>query len=508
MAGNAGRGWYTSGGRKGKGDEGVQGSRAELYAAFKAKDSRFDGRFFVGIRTTGVYCRPVCRARLAKAENCEYFASAAAAQQAGYRPCLMCRPEQAPGLCPADGAGAVAARAALMMEALPGEGESLDTVARALGYSPRHLRRLFVAAFGVTPVGYAQASRLLLAKNLLTDTGLSVTEVAMAAGFGSLRRMNGLFKKQYRLSPTALRRQAAGGAPGRGVTVALGYRPPYPYGETLRFLAQRAIPGVETVENGEYARTVRLRGRDGGALTGWIRIGHLPGRGALGVTLSETLVPALPQVLSRVKRLFDLYCEPDAVYRALEGMNRLRPGLCRPGTRVPGCFDPFEMAVRAVLGQQITVKAANTLAGRLALELGTPLESGIPGLARAFPEKEDILALGGGIRERLGALGVLSARADCILGLAGALSRGEVALDLSADPEREIEKLKEIRGIGDWTAQYLAMRAMGWPDAFPAADAGLKKALPGRTPGELRALAEAWRPWRSYAVMNLWNALP
>jgi len=166
------------------------------------------------------------------------------------------------------------------------------------------------------------------------------------------------------------------------------------------------------------------------------------------------------------------------------------------------------MAVRAVLGQQITVKAANTLAGRLALELGTPLESGIPGLARAFPEKEDILALGGGIRERLGALGVLSARADCILGLAGALSRGEVALDLSADPEREIEKLKEIRGIGDWTAQYLAMRAMGWPDAFPAADAGLRKALPGRTPGELRALAEAWRPWRSYAVMNLWIALP
>lgn len=480
---------------------------AELYAAFKAKDSRFDGRFFIGIRTTGVYCRPVCRAKLAKPENCAYYASAAAAQRDGYRPCLLCRPELAPGRSPMGEADAAAVRAARLMEELPGEGESLDTVAQKLGYSPRHLRRLFIAAFGVPPVEYLQASRLLLAKNLLTETGLPVTQVAMAAGFGSVRRMNGLFRKQYQLSPTALRREASsGGTPGRGVTVALGYRPPYPFEEVLRFLAGRAIPGVEKVENGEYARTVRLRGRNGQALTGFLRVRSLPGRDALGVTVSEALVPALPQVLSRVKRLFDLSCEPDTVYQALSGMNRLRPGLCRMGTRVPGCFDSFEMAVRAVLGQQITVKAANTLAGRMALELGLPVETGDPGLTRAFPEAEDVLALGGGVRERLGALGVLSARSDSIFSLAGALSRGELTLDASSDPDKEIAKLKEIRGVGDWTAQYLAMRAMGWPDAFPAADAGLKQALPGRSPKELLALAEAWRPWRSYAVMNLWNA--
>lgn len=479
-----------------------------LYAAFKAKDSRFDGRFFVGVSSTGIYCRPVCKARMPKPENCTFYETPAAAEQAGFRPCLLCRPELAPGAAPVDAARTLVHRVARLLEENCGSGQNLAELVRRLGYSDRHLRRAFAEEYKVSPVQYLQTCRLLLAKNLLTDSGLSVTNVAMASGFGSLRRFNDLFKKQYRLSPTALRRQAAcGKAGGNNVTLALGYRPPYEWRQMLDFLGHRAIPGVETVDGNDYLRTVRFANAEQKDVFGWIRVSHRPRKNALAVTLDSALLPVLPQVLARVRHLFDLYCEPDAVYETLAPMNSLRPGLCVPGIRLPGCVDPFEMAVRAVLGQQITVKAARTLAGRLAESYGTPVETGIDGLTRVFPSCRDILALDGPIADRLGPLGVTGARAQTIWELAKAFAGNELELDLCAQPEQEMKKLKAIRGIGAWTAQYIAMRAMSWPDAFPHTDYGVKKALAPSTEGEILQMAEAWRPWRSYATINLWNSL-
>ena len=482
-----------------------------LYAAFKAKDARFDGRFFVGISSTGIYCRPVCRARQPKAENCTFYATAAEAEGAGYRPCLLCRPEQAPGSSVTDATANLVYRAARALEDHCGNGQGLAEIAERLGCSDRHLRRAFAAEYHVSPIQYLQTCRLLLAKNLLTDTDLSVLDVAMAAGFGSLRRFNDLFKKQYRLSPTALRKSASVERRHDGdVTLALGYRPPYRWQEMLDFLAARAIVGVEAVRGGAYMRTVRMAAPGGGCAHGWIRVRHLPARSALSVTVSEKLLPALPQVLARVRHLFDLHCTPDEVYEKLSVMNEIRPGLCVLGARVPGCFDAFEMAVRAVLGQQITVKAAGTLAARVVAAFGKPVQTGIEGLSHVFPSPEDLSALVGPIESHLGPLGVIAARSRTIQELARAFQRGEIDFDLfglCARPEEEIEKLKAIRGIGSWTAQYIAMRAMEWPDAFLETDAGVKKALGSRPPKELLEMAEAWRPWRSYATVNLWNAL-
>lgn len=477
-----------------------------LYAAFKARDTRFDGRFFVGISSTKIYCRPVCYARQAKRENCTFFSSAAEAEQAGYRPCLLCRPELAPGNAITDASSVLAHKAARLMEEHCGDGQNVEELAAKLGCSGRHLRRVFMEEYHVTPVQYLQTCRLLLAKNLLTDTNLSVLDVAMASGFGSLRRLNDLFKKKYSLSPTALRKNAARGkTQTNAVTVGLGYHPPYRWEEILDFLSKRAIPGVELVLSGTYMRTARLRGRDGRTFCGWIQVKNSPKKNMLSVTLSDTLIPVLPQAMARVKRLFDLYCEPGTVYETLQSINEIHPGICRPGVRVPGCFEPFEMAVRAVLGQQITVKAAGTLAGKLAKAYGVPIETEIEGLAYTFPAAEDIAALSDNIEESLGVLGVIASRSRCILALAQALKRGDIELGECANPQQEMEKLTAIKGIGSWTAKYIAMRTMGWPDAFLETDMGIKHALPGRTPKELLELSEKWRPWRSYATMCLWN---
>lgn len=481
---------------------------AGLYAAYKAKDARFDGRFFVGIASTGIYCRPVCRARQPKAENCTFYATAAQAERAGYRPCLLCRPELAPGRSVTDAASALAYRAARALEENCESPQSIEALAGRLGCTDRHLRRVFSGQYNVSPVAYLQSCRLLLAKNLLTDTRLSVLEVALAAGFGSLRRFNDLFKRHYRLSPTALRKKLPEGEnQSRDIALSLSYRPPYRWEEMLRFLAGRATPGVELVKDDAYLRTVRLSKADNHAVCGWIRVGHAPKKNALTVTLSEALLPVLPQVLAKVRHLFDLHCDPAAICEALAPMNAIRPGLYQPGTRLPGSFDAFEMAVRAVLGQQISVKAASTLAGRLVDAFGTPIQTGIEGLTHLFPSPQALLALDGPIEERLGVLGITAARARTIEALAQAFARSAIKFDLCADPETEMKKLLDMPGIGRWTAQYIAMRTMEWTDAFLETDAGIKKALAPRTPAEMLELSRAWRPWRSYATIGLWNAL-
>lgn len=478
------------------------------YSMFKSKDPRFDGRFFVGVSSTDIYCRPVCRAKLPKPENCAFYPTAAAAERAGYRPCLLCRPELAPGNAPVDATPSLVQRAVRMLEEHCGGEESLPDIAARLGYTDRHVRRAFVAEYHVTPVQYLQTCRLLLAKNLLTGTTLPVLDVAMAAGFGSLRRFNALFKKRYRMPPTALRKPTtAVDADDRHPALSLGYRPPYPWDTMLAFLAARAIPGVETVADGEYRRTARFTLPSGKTVAGWVAIGHQPRNHTLSVTVDAALLPALAQVLARVRHLFDLACNPDAVFEALSSMNAIRPGLCVKGTRLPGCFDPFEMAVRAVLGQQITVKAARTLAARIVEAFGAPIRTGIDGLSRLFPAPEIVLSLGEPIGNHLGPLGVTAARANTIRALASALVNRAVDFSVCARPEDEIKKLMALPGIGVWTAQYIAMRALGWPDAFPHTDYGVKKALEPRTEKEMLTLAEAWRPWRGYAAVNLWNSL-
>lgn len=479
-----------------------------LYAAFVAMDTRFDGRFFVGVSSTGIYCRPVCRARKPKAENCSFYSSAAEAEQAGYRPCLLCRPELAPGTSITDAATRLAHRAARILEEACSTAQSINELAGRLGCTDRHLRRVFTAEYRVTPINYLQTCRLLLAKNLLTDTRLNVIDVAMAAGFGSVRRFNDLFKKHYNLPPTALRKQIDIEKDGcSDITMFLGYRPPYPWEKMLSFLAGRAITGVELVVNGEYMRAVRLTNTHGRQVEGWIRVGHRPKQNVLSVTMNDSLLSVLPQVLARIRHMFDLYCDPDFIYGTLRVMNDLRPGLCVLGTRVPGCFNTFEMAVRAVLGQQITVKAAGTLAARLVEAFGTPVRTEIEGLTHVFPSPEAILELEGSIVNHFGKLGIISARSRTIYELARTIVQGDIDFELCTKPEEEIKKLMSIPGIGGWTAQYIAMRAMEWPDAFLETDAGVKKALQPYTSRELLEIAQDWRPWRSYATVNLWNSL-
>lgn len=459
------------------------------YEALCSHDSRFDGKFFVGVRSTGIYCRPVCRVRTPKEENCTFFLSAAEAEAAGYRPCLKCRPELAPGTSTLESSSDLAKAAAKEIEASCGNEESLAELAARLGCTDRHLRRVFEAEFHVTPLQYRQTCRLLLAKKLLTDTRLSVMDVAMASGFGSLRRFNTVFEREYKFTPSALRKHTAGQTKSAdSFTVEVGYRPPYCWQEILRFLSARAIPGVEMVRDDAYYRTVRIKEH-----TGWIKVEQHEAKNTLAVTVSASLLRVLPQVLAKIRRLFDTDSNPQTIAEALKELRQVHETLPICGLRVPGCFNAFETCVRAILGQQITVKAATTLAGRIVQAMGKPLETGLVELTHTFPTACEMSESG---IKPLGELGVIRARGEAILELAELFRQGEV---LTRD------KLLTIKGIGPWTADYIAMRVLGDTDVFLPKDYGVRTALAPRTQKEMTALAEDWRPWRSYAVMNLWN---
>lgn len=478
------------------------------YAALSAHDARFDGRFFVGVSSTGIYCRPVCRVKRPRAENCSYYISAAAAEAAGYRPCLKCRPELAPGLAPVDMAGRLARKAAAMIEEDCLSDSSLAQLADSLGVTDRHVRRVFSAEYGVSPVQYLQTRRLLLAKQLLTDTALSITDIAFNSGFGSLRRFNDLFKKRYKLNPRELRKTAntATNKNSNTFSLLLGYRPPYEWDTLLSFLSKRGIPGVEHVSDNAYHRAVIIK-KGKTVYRGWISVSHVEKKTALSVTISCSLLPVLPKVVSRVRLLFDVNSDPLGIYEKIKTMNKISPGLSVPGIRLPGCFDPFEMGVRAVLGQQITVKAASTLASRLVLALGTKIDTPFEFLTHTFPAAEDITRLSLPIENQLGPLGITSARSRSIFALAEAMVNRSITLSQSSEIESEMQKLQALPGFGTWTVNYIAMRALAWPDAFPHTDYGIKKALPGMTETELLKLADTWRPWRAYGAINLWNSL-
>lgn len=469
------------------------------YRALRARDARFDGRFFVAVSSTRIYCRPVCTVKPPRRENCHFYPSAAAAEAGGYRPCLRCRPELAPGNASVDATSRLAQAAASMLEDCTLDDEGLDAVAQRLGITDRHLRRAFGAEFGVSPVEFAQTQRLLLAKRLLTDTALPVTDVAFASGFGSLRRFNALFKQRYRLQPGQLRKQMrARSAAADVLNFELSFRPPYDWSFVSAFLDKRSIAGVEAVENGCYRRTVRVP-VDGKDHCGWIEVAMSRKKPALHVTVSASLAKALPPVLSRVKSQMDLSCHPAEVAQAIGALGKRNPGL-----RVPGVFDGFEVAVRAIVGQQISVAGARTLAGRFAAAFGDAIETPFPALTTVFPPAERIAAIPAG---RIARIGMPGARARTIVCIARAIADGSLVLMPNADIEPTLEKLRALPGIGEWTAQYIAMRALAWPDAFPHTDLGVMKALGETSPRRVLDAAEAWRPWRAYAVMHLWHSL-
>ena len=466
------------------------------YRALATHDARFDGRFFVGVRSTRIYCRPVCGVRLPRRENCRFFMSAAAAEIEGYRPCLRCRPELAPGLAAVDASARFAQAAVQLIEDGVLEQGGIEALAARIGITSRHLRRVFDAQFGVSPIDYAQTQRLLLAKRLLTDTSLSVTDVALASGFGSLRRFNALIRARYRMPPSRLRREAAPAALPSAMRFELAYRPPYDWEAMLAFLGARAIAGVEEVDARGYRRTLAVTHR-AGTSAGWIEVTRAPRRHALIVAVSASLARAIPAVLARVRHAFDLACDPAPILAQLGALAQARPGL-----RVPGACDGFELAVRAVIGQQVSVAGARTLLGRLASAFGLPIADA-SGLARLFPAAEDLARR---TPEELRAIGLTTARARTLAALAQAVAGGAIALTPGVDVERTRKALEAIRGIGPWTSGYIAMRALGWPDAFPDNDLVVLRAM--GEPQAKRALArsEAWRPWRAYAVMHLWHA--
>jgi AraC family transcriptional regulator of adaptative response / DNA-3-methyladenine glycosylase II len=461
----------------------------------KTHDARFDGRFFVAVRTTKIYCRPVCRVKTPYFENCTFYATAAAAEAFGYRPCLRCRPELAPGNASVDATGRIArAAAALIDESLQNEA-GLDDIASRLGITSRHLRRVFHDEFGVTPIAFAQTQRLLLAKQLIADTSLPLTEIAFASGFQSVRRFDALFQQRYRLTPSTLRRAPDRKQPPESLRFELSYRPPYDWDGIISFLGPRTIAGVEEVSPAYYRRIIRIA-HGGKWHSGWIEVAPEQQRNALRVHVSATLAKVVPAVLAKVKHLFDLSCHPAEVSEALGELASEQPGL-----RVPGAADGFEVAVRAVLGQQVSVAAARTLAGRFAAAFGISIPSPFEALKHAFPNAQHIAAQS---TDQIAAIGLPATRARTILDLAKAVDAGTLRLTPGVDAAEAIGTLKSLPGIGEWTAQYIAMRALAWPDAFPHTDLVVMKTLGEKSSKNLLAAGEKWRPWRAYAVMHLW----
>lgn len=455
----------------------------QCYAALSARDARFDGVFFVGVSTTGVYCRPVCRVRRPRRDRCTFYAHAAQAEAAGYRPCLRCRPELSPGMAPVDSGRRVARLAAARIEAGALCEGDVEDLAAEFGLGGRQLRRVIEREYGVSPGQLAQTRRLLLAKQLLTDTRLKVVDVAFASGFSSVRQFNRVFRESYRMTPGALRARRRGESDG--IRLGLGYRPPLAWEQLTAFLIARGAPGFERLEGRRYIRRVWM-----GAHCGEIAAEPDEVRGVLHVDVAAELLPVLPELSMRLRRLFDLDADPEVICGHLARHRALAKRVAAaPGLRVPGTLDGFELALRAVLGQQISVKAATTLFTRLVEAFGRPTAAAVASQSV----------------ERLMGIGLPRRRAETLRSLAVAVADGSVVLEPTRDPERARRALLALRGIGPWTADYIAMRALRDPDAFPNADLGLLRGLGVKRAADLHRHADRFRPYRAYAAMYLWS---
>ncbi len=489
----------------------------KCYRALRTRDARFDGRFFTGVRTTGIYCRPICPARMPKASNVTFYACAAAAEEAGFRPCKRCRPETAPGTPAWLGTSSTVSRALRLIAqgALDRDGR-VEALADRLGVTSRHLRRLFDEHLGASPIAIAQARRVHFAKSLLERTRMPITQVAFASGFSSVRRFNTAFAKTFRQPPREVRSAGRGEAPGSRVAkggrrspagspeqsleLRLAYREPYDYEALLGFLAARATPGVEAVEQGRYLRTVCF-----GDDTGTIEVARDPAAAQLMLRIPVTLAQHALTIAERTRRLFDLSADSRVIEDQLAADPLLRAAVRRfSGTRVPGSWDGFETAVRAVVGQQISVKGATTLSGRIAAVYGEGVTPGGAGCERLAASPEALQRL------RAERVGLTRARANTLRALARAVERGDLCFDAAAELDETLASLQALPGIGPWTSQYIAMRACGEPDAFPSGDLILRRVAGTLDPrldrgSALEAHAERWRPWRAYAAMMLWR---
>ncbi len=466
---------------------------AACYRALRARDRRFDGVFFVGVATTGIYCRPVCPARTPAAARCRFFVRAAEAERAGFRACFRCRPERAPGDAAADAKSRLVRLALGRIGAGALDSISVDALASELGVTARHLRRAVEAETGVTPIELAQTRRLGIAKWLIQDTELPLTEVAFASGYASIRRFNKSFSDRFGRPPSTLRRERSPSPASSGVIeLRLETRAPFAAQPLLEFLRARAVPGVEEVTNDRYRRMVYL-----GKCAGSLEVRFDSGRADVVALLDPALVPVLSEVVARLRALFDLDARPDLIDAHLGGDPLLAPLIARtPGLRVPGAFDGWELAVRAVLGQQVSVRAATTLAGRL-------VERFARGPGR-FPSARQ---LGRRSPAEIAAIGLPQARAQSIALLARAVAAGELVLRPSGDETALGAELQRVPGIGPWTASYVALRALRSPDAFLPDDLGVKKALGVARAEDALRIAERFRPWRAYALMHLWRSL-
>lgn len=472
------------------------------YRAIQAKDARFDGRFFVCVSSTGIYCRPVCPARVPKRENCRFVPSAAAAEALGFRSCLRCRPEAAPGTPAWVGTAASVSRALRLIEEGALDEGKLDALAARLGMGERQLRRLFLAHVGAGPQAVAANRRLLTAKQLIGETRLPLAQVAHAAGYRSLRRFNDAIVKAYGIAPGEIRR-ASEAAVGAEIRMRLGYRPPFDWERLIAYLAGRAMPGVESVTARRYARSFALDGVSGVLSVAPAQKGHaLEAHIALADAPKGSALP-MRRIAARLRRLFDLDADPSAIADAFRGDPLIGPRLRHnKGLRVPGAFDGFELAIRAVLGQQISVKGATTIAGRIVAKFGTPLDSGEEGITHLFPTPQCLAGAD------YAGLGLTGGRISTLKSLAATVASGALDFSPRETLEAKIAELTALPGIGEWTAHYVALRALGEPDAFPASDLGLRKAAGNGTPietGELETMAQDWRPWRGYAALALWT---
>lgn len=479
--------------------------RHTCYAALLARDIRFDGRFFTAVKTTGIYCRPICPARPPKLSNCLFLPSAAAAQAAGFRSCLRCRPESAPNTSAWHGAYATVSRALALIESGALDDSRVETLSARLGVGDRHLRRLFHRYIGATPTTVAHTRRVLFAKQLITETHLPMTEIALASGFGSVRRFNETFQHLFARPPSALRKnpRATKGVTSSVLTLSLPYRAPYDWEAMLNFLSTRAIPGVECIANGAYRRTILLNGHPG-----WVEVSHAEKRCALSATIAFNDVSQLPVIIARLRRLFDLSADPKAIGAALSSDLRLAPLVSsRPGLRVPGAWDEFEVAVRAILGQQITVTAATRLAGKLVAAFGMAMPDCTQpaGLTHLFPTATQLVS------QDIAPIGMPRTRSAAIVRLAEATISDPRLFGPCQGLDEAVARMQALPGIGEWTAHYIAMRAMRESDAFPASDAALMRLLSENEPTRISARAmltraQMWRPWRAYACLHLWTS--
>lgn len=465
------------------------------YRAVKSRDPRFDGRFFTGVKTTGIYCRPVCPAVTPRRRNVEFYPCAAAAEKAGFRPCLRCRPETSPGTPAWLGTSATVSRALRYIgEGALDDGSVADLAGR-LGLGARHLCRLFEDHLGTTPVAVAQTRRVHFARNLIEQTDLPMTRIALAAGFGSVKRFNVLIRQVFGATPTQLRQRAGTVEPaGNALVYRLAYREPYDWDELISFLEGRAIPGVEEITANVYRRTIALNGE-----SGILEVAPVAASRYLVLRVSLPELDGVIGLVARVRRMFDCGADPAAINAHLAADPLLRPLVEeRPGLRLPSAWDPFEMAVRAILGQQISVAGATTIAGRMVAKHGIPLAAVSGGLTHLFPSPQTVADAD------LDGLGLTARRAATVKNFAAAVASGELVLDAPLGVEDFVARLVALPGIGPWTAHYVAMRAVGEPDGFPANDLGLKHAMPDV---DLAARSDKWRPWRSYAALHLWASL-